>query len=93
MPKQLKAVVVTTKHGGVFFGYTDDVRSEIIHLRRARNCLVWPPECKGFLGLAAYGPLQGARVGPAADLELRDITSVAYATDEAVKQWESAPWS
>lgn len=88
-----RAVLVTTEHRGVFFGYCDDTTGEIITLKRARNCLYWPTNNKGFIGLATFGPKEGARVGPAADeLELRKITSVVSCTDEAVKAWEAAPW-
>lgn len=88
-----RAVVVTTTHRGVFFGYTEETQGAIISLRAARNCLYWPAEQKGFVGLAVTGPLKGARIGPAADLELRDITSVAACTPEAIAAWERAPWS
>jgi hypothetical protein len=88
-----RAVVVTTSHRGVFFGYTDDTSGAIISLRAARNCLYWAMDQKGFVGLATFGPTKGARIGPAADLELRDITSVAACTPEAVAAWEKAPWS
>jgi len=90
-PKEV-AVMVTTSHRGVFFGYATDTSGAIIKLRNARNCLYWPAENKGFMGLANMGPVKGARVGPAADIELRDITSVALCTDAAVAAWESAPW-
>lgn len=88
-----RAVVVTTQHRGVFFGYASDTDGAIIKLRAARNCLYWPAENKGFMGLAAMGPVKGARIGPAADINLRDITSVIVCTDKAVKAWEAAPWS
>jgi hypothetical protein len=87
------AVLVTTSHKGVFFGYTKNTKGTIIKLRAARNCLYWPSNQKGFLGLASVGPVSGARVGPAADLELRSITSVAVCTPAAVEAWEEAPWS
>lgn len=87
-----RAVVVTTAHRGVFFGYAADVDGEIIKLRRGRNCLYWSEATKGFIGLAAIGPQKGSRVGPPADISLRAITSVIECTDEAVKAWESAPW-
>lgn len=87
-----RAVVVTTQHRGVFFGYATDVGGEIINLRAARNCLYWPIENKGFMGLASMGPVRGSRVGPAADIQLRNITSVVACTPEAVKAWEAAPW-
>lgn len=87
-----QAVVVTTKHRGVFFGYADDISGEAIDLRAARNCLYWARETKGFMGLATVGPIGGSRVGPAADLQIRDITAVVKCSDEAVKVWETAPW-
>ena len=88
-----RAVMVTTSHGGVFFGYATKTDGTIIKLRRARNCISWPTANKGFLGLASMGPVDGARVGPAADIELRDITCVAECLEDAVKAWEAAPWS
>jgi hypothetical protein len=89
------AVVVTTQHRGVFFGYIaeSEIEAAIIHLRAARNCIFWPAETRGFMGLAANGPGDGARVGPAADISLRDITSVIKCEPDAIKAWEKAPWS
>jgi hypothetical protein len=87
-----RAVLVTTAHRGVFFGYAAETAGPTIKLRAARNCLYWSIENKGFLGLAADGPTKNARVGPAADIELRDITCVAECTDAAVDRWEAAPW-
>lgn len=88
-----RAVLVTTAHRGVFFGYAMQTDTPIIKLRAARCCVYWPIEQKGFLGLAAEGPVKGARIGPAADIELRDITCVASCTPAAVEAWEKAPWS
>lgn len=87
-----RAVLVTTAHRGVFFGYANETAGKTIKLRAARNCIYWPAGNKGFLGLASMGPISGSKVGPAADIELRDITCVAECSDEAVKAWESAPW-
>lgn len=91
--KQERAVIVTTTHRGVFFGYATETSGATIKLRAARNCLSWPVENKGFLGLANMGPVSGARIGPAADIELRDITCVAECTARASTAWEKAPWS
>ena len=88
-----RAVLVTTEYRGVFFGYATDTSGDTIRLRAARSCLYWPSENKGFLGLASEGPLDGARVGPPADIELRKITCVADVTPEAVARWEGAPWA
>ncbi len=86
------AVLVTTAHRGVFFGYARDINGETITLRAGRNCVYWPAEVKGFIGLAANGPNSGSRIGPAADIQLRNITSVCAVSDDAVKAWEAAPW-
>lgn len=92
MAKKERAVLVTTAHRGVFFGYCSDTGGNTIKLRAARNCIYWPSDNRGFLGLASDGPNNGAKVGPAADIELRDITCVAEVTDEAAKRWELALW-
>ena len=88
-----RAVLVTTEYRGVFFGYATETSGDTIRLRAARNCIYWPPENRGFLGLAANGPVAGSRVGPAADIELRKITCVAEVMPNAVSAWEAAPWS
>src|ERR1700684_2140976 len=64
-----RAVLVTTSHRGVFFGYATETDGATIKLRSARNCIYWPTENKGFMGLANMGPVKGSRVGPAADIE------------------------
>lgn len=88
------AVLVTTEHRGVFFGYATDVQAEPMALRAARNIPYWTRVEKGFLGLAAKGPSDGCRVGPPADLpRLAKITCVALCTPEAVQAWEKAPWT
>lgn len=96
MPRRTHAgrpVLVTTLHRAVMFGYALDTEGPTINLTGARNCLYWPNENRGFLGLAYYGPLKGSRVGPPADIQLRDITCVAECTTDAVELWESAPWA
>jgi hypothetical protein len=91
--KKLRAVLVTTEHRGVFFGYATDTDGPTITLKNARNCIYWSASVKGFLGLAATGPDANCKIGPRADLTLRAITSVAEVTPEAVKAWEAAPWA
>ncbi len=90
--KKEQAVLVTTAHRGVFFGYAARVDGETVALKRARLCLYWSADVKGFMGLAATGPTSGCRIGPAADVALRNITAVLTVTPDAVKAWESAPW-
>ncbi len=90
--KNERPVVVTTAHRGVFFGYASEIDGETIALKRARLCVYWTADLRGFMGLAASGPSQGCKVGPAADITLRAITSVVECSPEAVEKWESAPW-
>lgn len=90
---ELRPVLVTTVHRGVFFGYTADSGGETITLEKGRNCLYWSADCRGFMGLAANGPTASCRVGPTATITLRNITSVSEVSPEAVQHWESAPWS
>lgn len=93
----MEPVLVTTLHRGVFFGYADSPDTLLSEgrgkLYRARNCIYWPTENHGFVGLAVDGPKEGARVGPPADIGLRDIVSVTDCTSAAVDRWESIKWS
>lgn len=88
-----RPVVVTTAEKGIFFGYASDTSGDRIHLTRGRNCVYWSADVHGFVGLASSGPSASCRVGPAADMEVRYITSVVEATPQAVERWEAAPWS
>jgi hypothetical protein len=87
-----RAVLVTTEHRGVFFGYATETDGPVIKLKNARNCIYWASDVKGFLGLASTGPSSQCRIGPKADLTLRAITAVAEVTPAAVEAWEKAPW-
>jgi len=88
-----RPVLVTTAHRGVFFGYAAKTDGETVRLERARLCLYWSRDCKGFMGLAANGPTASCRIGPAANIELRNITAVLDVTPDAAKAWEAAPWA
>lgn len=86
-----RPVLVTTEYRGVFFGYSDDTTGENITLTRARNCIYWPSQNGGFLGLASVGPVKGARIGErVAKVDLRKVTSVTEVEPAAVEAWEAA---
>ena len=89
-----RAVVVTTKDKGVFFGYVKDESQapEQITLTKMRNCIYWPTQTKGFMGLASDGPHRDAKVGPPADIELRKVTAVVEVTPSAEKVWNEFKW-
>ena len=88
-----RAVLVTTEYRGLFFGYATDIDGDRIALKRSRLCVYWSADVKGFMGLASKGPTSGCRIGPAADIVLRNITSVLTVTPEAEKAWLAEPWS
>jgi len=90
--KKERPVLVTTAHRGVFFGYATKTDGETIELKRARLCVYWSADVRGFMGLAAKGPTANCRIGPPADIELRAITSVTDVTPEATAAWEAAKW-
>lgn len=95
MPKQPaeRAVLVTTAHKGVFFGYSSDTSGETINLRAGRLCVYWSTDIRGFMGLASQGPSKACRIGPPCDIEVRSITSVSEVTPEAIERWEKSPWA
>lgn len=93
--QQGQAVVVTTEHRGVFFGYlVGEPSKEKVVLTGMRNCVYWSPDVRGFLGLARSGPSKDCKVGPSVpgQCTLFDITGVYTCTDEAVAKWEQGNW-
>ena len=92
MTKEERPVIVTTSYRGVFFGYATETDGETIFLKRARLCVYWSADLRGFMGLATHGPGSNCKIGPAADITLRSITAVIEVSPEAVRRWENAPW-
>ena len=60
-----RPVVVTTAHRGVFFGYAKDTDAEQIALTKARLCVYWSADVRGFMGLASSGPTKNCKIGRA----------------------------
>lgn len=89
---QERAVIVTTAHRGVFFGYVKDANGPTINLSRARMCVYWSADLRGLLGLASVGPSGKCRISPAANMQVRDVTAVIEVSPEAVEKWEESPW-
>jgi len=87
-------VLITTKHRGVFFGYSDVPASDIgrtVVLRNIRNCLYWSKEIGGFLGLAKLGPSNLCKIGTFADeAKMFDVTSATTVSAEAETKWNDA---
>lgn len=88
------AVLVTTAHRGVFFGYlASEIAKEKMTLTGARNVVRWSSSVRGFMGLAALGPVGDCRIGPkVSEITIWDITSVTRVTDEAAVLFEEGPW-
>lgn len=92
-PANSQAVLVTTSHRGVFFGYAVDTNSKTIKITNARNCIYWPISVRGFVGLASAGPNKDTKVGPVAEeMTLHDVTAVLKCSDVAEKAWLTANW-
>ena len=89
-----RAVLVTTEHRGVFFGYVEDASkfpSEVT-LTKMRCCIQWR-NMKGFLELTTTGPTKDCRIGPAANRgTLAKLTGMWDVEPAAVEAWEKAPW-
>lgn len=85
-----RPVLVTTKHRGVFFGYTEDPSTaQVVTLKRAR-CAIYFGTTGGVFQLAATGPTPKSRIGSRApEITLQDVTSVSAVAPEAVQAWES----
>ena len=92
-----RAVVITTEYRGVFFGYlpeSADYTAKTLEPTQVRMCVYWPQQQHGVVTLASTGPVDGSRVTPAApSILLHGVTAVMECTPEAVKAWESEPWS
>ena len=92
--KKSQPLVVTTAHRGVFFGYGVPSDAQTIRIERARMVVYWSADVRSVLGLAANGPSNACKVGPAVQgVTLRDVTSVIECSEEATKKFEAGPWA
>lgn len=92
-PTSEQAVLVTTLHRGVFFGFTTDPEAEPIRMRGLRCALYWSADVGGFTGLAEIGPTKDCRISatnPNVSI-VRGVTFVSPVTDAAQKAWTNAP--
>lgn len=92
--KPSTALLVTTAHRGVFFGYGVQSDASTITLTDARMCVYWTADLHGVIGLATRGPGSGCKIGPAASsITLRDVTAVIECSAAAVENWKKEIWS
>lgn len=90
-------VVITTDNTkrGVFFGYINpnDVHKDPLTVELVQMAVYWSAEMHGVIGLAAIGPDKDCRITPAAPKgEIKGISLVLEATEEAAKNWKKEPW-
>ena len=86
----MKAVLVTTKHRGVFAGLIDedqDLSATDMPLTQARMAIKFGTT-RGVMQLAQTGPTSQSKISAVADIPmLHDITAIFAITDEAWAQW------
>ncbi len=85
-------VLVTPTHRLVMAGYLDDSHNRTdphLVLHGPLRCAIRWATTGGFLELATDGPNKNSRLGTivVGALALRDITSIADLSEEAVKSW------
>lgn len=90
--------MVTTRHRGVFFGYTDQDElgeGDSLEVESMRMCIYWSRAMRGVLGLAQQGPDSDCRVGPRVEgtSRLFGVTGIFPVAEAAKERWESAPWT
>lgn len=93
--KSKRAVVVTTEHRGVFFGYLngDGPDAKVVTITDAQMCVYWSADVHGVVGLAVTGPNKNCKVTQAApSITLQGVTSIMDATDDAAAAWKARPW-
>lgn len=83
-----RPVMVCTEYRGVFFGYANDTKGDVIDLKNARMAIYFGTT-RGVMELAETGPTRDSKISAKADVELRKVTSVFEVTPLAAKKWES----
>lgn len=85
-------VVVVTQGNAIFCGWTTTPDADVIKLRAARQAVYYSADTHGLLGLASNGPGKDSRIGPPANITVRNVTHVIECSPDAIKKWEGAGW-
>ena len=88
-----RLVVVLTEFKEIFCGWTQDTTGGRIKLRGARQACYYSAETQGLIGLAVNGPAKGSKIGPPADIEIRQPVNIIECQAAAVEVWEKAKWA
>lgn len=90
---QMRHVLVTTKHGGVFAGLVpidQDLTVRSFPLWAAKMAIYWATT-KGVMELAETGPNPKSKISAPADITmLHDVTAIFDITDKAWEKWQKA---
>lgn len=86
-----KAVLITTKHRGVFYAEVDTTKdlttTTITGLKNCRMAISWRTT-RGLMELAEVGPNKDSKISAPADISvLHDITAVFDVTEKAQAAW------
>lgn len=84
-----RPVIVCTEHRGVFFGYANDTKGDVIDLAAARMAIAFGTT-RGVMELAETGPTSRSKISARADIEVRKVTAVFEVTPTAAEKWEAA---
>jgi len=82
----MRAVIVTTEHRAVVFGYAEATDGDVIDLKDALWAIYWGTT-KGLNQLAHMGPTATSKISAPADLQMRRVTAVIEVSEEAEKVW------
>jgi hypothetical protein len=91
---EMKNILITTKHRGVFFGRVADeepIDGEHIHNVKSAKMAIRFGTDRGVVQLAETGPTESSRISAKADMPIiRDVTAVFSVTDDAAQKWDEA---
>lgn len=87
---EMKAILVTTKYRGVYFGFVDDDANLTDRTMRLTDskCAIYWATTKGVVELAEKGPNSKRKVGSPCTVTLHGITAVWECTEKAVEAWK-----
>jgi len=89
----MKAVLVTTKHRGVFAGEVPDdfdMDTRSFPLVNAKMAIYFGTT-KGLMELCETGPTRSSKISAPADIPmLHDVTAIFDITSEAWKAWQAS---
>lgn len=90
----MKAIIITTKHRGVFFGrVAENEPIDGEHIKNVHGCrmAIQFGTDRGVMQLAETGPTDRSKISARADMPIiRDVTAVMSVTDAAAELWDKA---